>query len=281
MFDLHDFRRNILSLQPMVVRSCKYPRVGVQIELPGIYAACALNPLDVTQYAKMLRLKDLVREHLFESKSPSEDSLLGQYWSGAKYGRSVYQNEIPRVDAICDFGVRYYTFASGPQMVKNSGFDSELKDRLIFKVFNAPGHWLLEIEAFSQFLQERGLAVPHERNAAAFISISAKQRLIDLLHRVEPSIVMALQRSADVYLAKPEALELLSWVDKDNLQILMDFSVCLSMPAEELALSIAPAIESNPQLRQISKWAIRSLPVADESAESPFEPESLLQPLAA
>lgn len=279
MFSLHDDRDRLMGLNPLVVRACKYPRAGLQIELHGVYAAFGIDPLDVRQYPRLLALKDLVREHLFESKSPQHESLLGQYWAGTKYVRAAYQYELPRVDASVDFGARYYTFATGPQMVKNAGPESELKDRLIVKVFNAPGYWLVELKSFSRYLQERGLATAHPQNAVAFEPLALPQRLWHLLHSVEPSIVLAAQRSAQLHLAQANQPEMLSWVDKDNRVVLEDLAMSVGAPLTAVVQLIEPLIQESAQLKAHSRWS--KIHHDDALALSSDSEEASYQPLAA
>lgn len=282
MLDLHSNRERLLGLAPMIVRPCKYPKVGLHLELPGLYATFGINPLDVQQYPQLLDLKALVREHLFDSKSARDESLLGQFWAGIKYARPSYRDEYPRVEVTVDFGVRHYSFAGGPQMIKNAGPGSELRDHLIVKVFNVPGCWHIELEEFSKYLQERGLAIPDERNAKAFKPLSLELRLSALLHRVEPGVVLAARRASQVFLDKCDAPELLSWVEKDNLQILEDLALALDAPVGFLASHINAVINDNAQLRSYTEWAgSQRLPSPSSFPEDVSDDSDNIRPMAA
>lgn len=267
MLQLHDYYAELLSLPQMLVRSCVSPRAGIQLEMAGVYDKFQIDALDASQYPKLLSVKDLLQQFLFESRSGKVDSLFGQYWQGAKYTKSSYSDETPRMDITVDYGAHYYTFSSGPQMMKNAGPDSNFKDRLIFKVSNAPGQWRLDLEDFSKYLQERGVARPHEKNKFQFEVCDAKARLENLLVSVPPQIVMTIRRAALTTLENADTPQMLTWIDKDNNRVLEDMSASVGLSPMDAAALVEPTILSSDHLRQFfefSGWPLDS----DEFGES-------------
>lgn len=265
MLALHDYYQALRKLPKMVVFPCKHPNAGIAIEVPNVYAAFGIDPLDVNQYANLKDMKQLLQQYLFESLSAKQDSVLGEFWKGFKYLRSSYHHELPRFDVSADLGVRLYGFNSGPQIKKNAGPDSVLLDKITFKVTSGIGSWLLEPRLFARYLHDRGLAVERDSETPVRSKFNC---LSELMHSVEPRVVLAAQRA--VLIAPVDDRDDLfprTLAEKDQLEILCDLSATMGLTVQDTANLLADVVKASPQLSSYSNFQRRHNPVNAVAAE--------------
>lgn len=242
----------------MVISPCRLPESGINIECNGVYAAYGIDALDPAQYDSVLNLKSLLMEYLFESRSTTHPALLSQMWSGYKYTRLPAAAIPSRYSVAPDTGVRCYTYTSGPRIQKIAGVDSMFKDRISFKV--APGMNLSQVRpaAFAIYLLDRGVAL---LSGDPVVRRSKLDQFTDLLHRVEPGVVLAAVRAAtDQSQSNLPA----------NSALLRDLSEMLDQSVEETITMLGEVLLDSAKLRPYLDFSLQSVAMPTRMPEPEF-----------